>query len=154
MIDGRGISCEIALIWMSLDFTWTTVDWSSVMSLSSQATSHYQRPRSLSPYGVTRPEWVNGYMKTIGCNYISMPLTKQLDGSVCTPGQLQWVVNAAMLIDGSTIPLQKESWTGSFWDDGNVLGRKIWSNQRPMDCWCFWIHFRLSAINSLRRSDA
>ena len=62
MIDGWGISCEIALIWMSLDFTddqWTSVQ---VLAWCHQATSHYLSyclPRSLSPHGVTRPEWVN-----------------------------------------------------------------------------------------------
>ena len=61
MIDGWGISCEIALIWMSPDF----IDDQSlvqVMAWCHQATSHYLSqgwPRSLSPYGVTRPQWVN-----------------------------------------------------------------------------------------------
>ena len=53
VIDGWGISCEIALIWMSADFT---------DDQSTLATSHYLRqcwPRSLTPYGVTRPQWVN-----------------------------------------------------------------------------------------------
>ena len=55
VIDGWGISCEIAQIWMSLDFTddqWTLVQ---VMAWCNQTTSHYLRqcwPRSLSPYGV------------------------------------------------------------------------------------------------------
>ena len=61
VIDGWGISCEIALIWMSLD----TIDDQStlvqVMAWCRQATSHYLGqcwPRSLPPYGVTRPQWV------------------------------------------------------------------------------------------------
>ena len=61
VIDGWGISCEIALIWMSLDFTddqWTLFQ---VMAWCHQATSHYLSqcwPISLLPYGVTRPQWV------------------------------------------------------------------------------------------------
>ena len=39
----------------------------------------------------------NGHMKTMRCNYISMPLTKLLGDSVCTPGQLQSEVNVATL---------------------------------------------------------
>ena len=61
MIDGRGISCEIALIWLSLDFTDDQSTLVQVMAWCRQATSHYLSPcwpRSLSPYGVTRPEWV------------------------------------------------------------------------------------------------
>ena len=61
VIDGWGISCEIALIWMSLDFT---NDQSNiqVMVWCLQATSHYLSqcwPRSMPTYGITRPQWVN-----------------------------------------------------------------------------------------------
>ena len=63
VIDGWGICCasEIALIWMSLD----TDDQSTlvqVMAWCRQATSHYLSqcwPRSVSSYGITRPQWVN-----------------------------------------------------------------------------------------------
>ena len=61
VIDGWGIFCEIALIWMSLDFTDDQSTLVQVMARCRQATSHYlsQRwPRSLSPYGLTRPQWV------------------------------------------------------------------------------------------------
>ena len=60
VIDGWGISCEIAVMWMDfIDYQSTLVQ---VMAWCSQATSHYLSqcwPRSLSPYGVTRPQWVN-----------------------------------------------------------------------------------------------
>ena len=61
MIDGSGISCEIALIWMSLDFTDDQSTLVPVMAWCRQATSHYLSqcwPRSLSQYGVTRPQWL------------------------------------------------------------------------------------------------
>ena len=61
-IDGWGICSEIALIWMSLDFTDDQSTLVQVMAWCRQATSHYLSqcwPRSLSPYGVTRPQWVN-----------------------------------------------------------------------------------------------
>ena len=64
MIDGWGISSEIALIWMSLDFTDDQSTLVQVMAWCRQATSHYLIqcwPRSLSPYGVTRPQWVNSF---------------------------------------------------------------------------------------------
>ena len=52
LIDGWDSSCTISLIWMSLDFT---DDQSTLVQ------SHYLAqcwPRSLSPYGITRPQWV------------------------------------------------------------------------------------------------
>ena len=63
MIDGWGISCEIALIWI-LDFTDDKSTLVQVMAWCHQATSHYLShcwPRSLSPYGVTRPHWVSSF---------------------------------------------------------------------------------------------
>ena len=62
VIGGLGISCEIALIWISLDFTDDQSALVQVMAWCRQATSHYLSqcwPRSLSPCGVTRPQWVN-----------------------------------------------------------------------------------------------
>ena len=60
MIAAWGISCEIDLIWMSLDLT----DDQSGMAWCRQAISHYMNqcwPRSLPPYGISRPQWVNLY---------------------------------------------------------------------------------------------
>ena len=57
-----GISCDIALRWMSLDLTDDESTLVQVMAWCRQPTSHYLSqcwPGSLSPYGVTRPQWVN-----------------------------------------------------------------------------------------------
>ena len=62
MIDGWGISCELALKWMSLDFTDDQSTLVQVMALCRQATSHYLSqcwPRSMSPNGIIRPQWVS-----------------------------------------------------------------------------------------------
>ena len=62
VIVGWGISCEIALIWMSLDFTDNQSTLVQVMAWCHQATSHYLSQcwlRSASLYGVTRLQWVN-----------------------------------------------------------------------------------------------
>ena len=59
---GLGISHEISLRWMPLDLTGDKSTLVQVMAWCRQATSHYLSqcwPRSLSPYGVTRPQWVN-----------------------------------------------------------------------------------------------
>ena len=62
VIGGWGISCEIAPIWMSLEFTDDQSTLVQVLAWCRHATSHYLSqcwPRSLSSYGVTIPEWVN-----------------------------------------------------------------------------------------------
>ena len=62
MNDGWGISYEIALRWMSLDLTDDKSTLVHVMAWGRQAPSHYLSqcwPRSMSPNGVTRPQWVN-----------------------------------------------------------------------------------------------
>ena len=62
MIDDWGISCEIALTRKPQDLTDDKSTLVQVMAWCRQATSHYLSqcwPSSLSPYGVTRPQWVN-----------------------------------------------------------------------------------------------
>ena len=62
------VSCEIALRWLSLDLADDKSKLVQVMAWCRQATSHYLSqcwPRSLSPYGVTGPQWVK---RLISCN--------------------------------------------------------------------------------------
>ena len=62
VIDGWVISCELARRLMSLDLTDDKSTLVQVMAWCHQPTSHYLSqcwPRSLSPYGVIRPQWVN-----------------------------------------------------------------------------------------------
>ena len=71
VIDGWAISCELGLRWMSLDLTDDKSTLVQVMAWCRQATSHYLSqcwPRSLSPYGVTRPQLVNFAMSVIVCS--------------------------------------------------------------------------------------
>ena len=68
VIDGWAILCEIALIWVSQDFTDDQSTLVQVMAWCRQATSHNLSqcwPRSLSPYGVSRPQWVNEAVNTM-----------------------------------------------------------------------------------------
>ena len=63
--DIVSISSEIAIRWMPHEWHDLTDDNSTlvqVMAWCHQATSHYLSqcwPRSLLPYGITRPQWVN-----------------------------------------------------------------------------------------------
>ena len=74
MNGGWDISYEIALRWMPMDLT----DKSrlvQVMAWCRQATSHYLSqllPRSMSPNGVTRPQWVNNQSHTF--LYFKLPM--------------------------------------------------------------------------------
>ena len=64
VIDGWSISCKIVLKWMPMDLTDGKSTLVQVMAWCRQATSHYLSqcwPRSLSPYEVIRPQWVNQY---------------------------------------------------------------------------------------------
>ena len=66
-IDGLVISCNIALRWMSLDFT--TDQSINLDSGSSQASSHYLSqswPKFMMPYGIIRLQWVNSLAPRIG----------------------------------------------------------------------------------------
>ena len=72
VIDDWGISCEITLTWKPQDFTDDKSTLVQVMAWCHQATSHYLSqcwPSSLSPYGVTRPQWVkelnNAYVELL-----------------------------------------------------------------------------------------
>ena len=59
---GWSICNEIALRWMPLDLTDDKSILVQVMAWCRQATRHYPSqcwPRSISPNGVTRPQWVN-----------------------------------------------------------------------------------------------
>ena len=69
--DGWGSSCEIALKRISLDFTDDQSTLVQVMAWCRQATSHYLSqcwPRSMTPSGITRPQWVN-HQRNPGYHY-------------------------------------------------------------------------------------
>ena len=60
------ISCEIALWWMSLYLIDDKSTLVQVMAWCRQATSHYLSqcwPRSMTLYGITRPQWVKDYIE-------------------------------------------------------------------------------------------
>ena len=76
VVDGWGISCEIALVLMSLDFTNDQSTLVQVMAWCRQATSHYLSqcwPRSLLPlpFGVTSPQWVNTLRPRQNCRHFT-----------------------------------------------------------------------------------
>ena len=87
VITGWGISCEIALIWMSLDLTDDQSTLVQVMAWCREATSHYLRqcwPRSMSPCGVTRPQWVK-------CCFMGLIL-------IISAVDLWWIVDPSLLV--------------------------------------------------------
>ena len=61
-IGGSCLFCEIVLRWMSPDLADGRSTLVLVMAWCHQATSHYLSqcwPRSMSPHGVSGPQWVN-----------------------------------------------------------------------------------------------
>ena len=68
VIDGWAISCEIALIWLSLDLSDDKSTLVQVMAWYCQATIHYLKqcwPRSLSSYGITSPQRAKSFVLEI-----------------------------------------------------------------------------------------
>ena len=78
MICDWGIFCKIALRWMSMNLTDDKSTLVRVMAWCRQAASHYLSqcwPRSVSPYGVTRPRWVNcngSFLMQITCKCLGL----------------------------------------------------------------------------------
>ena len=106
VIDGWGISCEIALRWMSLGLTDDVSTLVQVMAWCHQATSHYLSQcwlRFMLPYGITGSQWVlKGlsvavwqpncwyYMDNESGNVIHPITQTPVSGSCCLPlGALQ-----------------------------------------------------------------
>ena len=61
----QSISCKIVLKWIPMDLTDCKSTLVQVMAWCRQATSHCLSqcwPRFMSPYGVTRPQWVKNQM--------------------------------------------------------------------------------------------
>ena len=122
MIDGWGISCEFALRWMSLDLTDDKTTLVQVMAWCRQATSHYLSqcwPRSLSPYGITRPQWVNS-------------LAIETCGSVFLNSFYELITWAIMwnLSQVSATEHWFRWWLGSIRKDTIT-----WANENPNPCW-------------------
>ena len=70
---GCDISSKITLRWTSLDLSDNKSTLDQVMAWCRQATSHYLNqcwPRSLPPYGVTRPQCVNWLRLVMYMNWV------------------------------------------------------------------------------------
>ena len=76
MTDNWGICFDIALRWMSLGLTDDVSTLVQVMAWWRQVTSHYLSqcwPRSMSPYGVTRPQYVKSYSFGVAWQNVKTP---------------------------------------------------------------------------------
>ena len=86
MIHGWGISCVIALLWMSLDFIDDQSTLVQIMAWCHQETSHYLSqcwPGSLSPYGITWSQWVISLAPTkFECKFTQVIFMRVIDGGL------------------------------------------------------------------------
>ena len=106
--DGCDISSEIALKLTSWDLSDDKSTLVQLMAWCHQATSHYLNqcwPKSLPPYGVTRPQWVNG-IQIAPVFEIATPLTLK-QGAAAAP-HFQ-ILDAALMGHLSTV-LAFEKW--------------------------------------------
>ena len=82
VIDSWGVSCELVLRWMLFDLIGGKSTLVQVMAWCRQAASHYPSqcwPRSLSSYGVTRPQWVKSWLRPLRYSVFHFILFKLLD---------------------------------------------------------------------------
>ena len=140
MTDGCDISSEIALRWTSLDLS----DMSTlvqVMAWCRQATSHYLNqcwPRSLQPYGVTRPQCVNTkeYLQITWKLKIHYVQTTRLEPwkYISTFFSL---TNLYIFIQGNTIENLSQMWWPRPSINPSVLHRNIPGElDQYYGCWC------------------
>ena len=154
MTDDWGISCKIALSWMPLDLTDDKSTLVQVTAWCRQATSHYLSqcwPRSLSPYGVTRPQWVN-----------QSPLVPHICISELGQHWFRWWLGS----DGDCLASShylNQSWVIVKWTLRNKLQWNFNQNIKPffhksasenIICKVAPILSRARGVNSLRLSDA
>ena len=87
---------------MPLDLTDDKSTLVQVMAWCFQSPSHYLSqcwPRSLSPYGVTRPQWVKTAFTVMFMTLIIIQIT-------CLPSNNMFVMYAAMTCPASTTPIR------------------------------------------------
>ena len=84
-------SCEVGLRWVPQDLTDDQSTLVQVMAWCHQATSHYLIQcwaRSMSPYGVTRPQWVNLMLHSAGQHMMATHV-----GLILAPNKHQAISN-------------------------------------------------------------
>ena len=155
LIDGWSISYKIVLKWMPMDFTDGKSTLVQVMAWCRQATSHYLSecwPRSLSPYGFTRPQCVNTLRlnqnghnfadDTLKCIFLTLKSSEALN-----PRELCYYISRSSFVF-IQIWLQCITWGPikiiSF-DSGNglALNRQqalTWISDDPVQLWKYMCH--------------
>ena len=136
---GSVISCEMALSWLSLDLTDNQSTLAQVMAWCRQATSHYLsqcRHRSMSAYGVTRPQWVDSFY--FGrCDYVYFKHNLGIDrGWVGLWGFLWWAPSAKRKDHHGV----SSGWS-SVWHHSNTGLSSTQYEQIPiiLGVWPFWL---------------
>ena len=171
MIDGWGISCEIALIWMSMDFTDDQLTLVQVMAWCRQATSHYLSQcwlSSLSPYGVTRPQWVKTHqIPKLKCFSSRLAVVFAVYWSQVLSGEWRcswssanrrcsnyiWVINKCIAYYGATYIrgfridtffTQSCKWFDKVlnWKDQHALDKHDKGSMVCFMCWIIWKTYR------------
>ena len=171
VIDGWGISCEIAQIWTSLDFTHDQSTLVQVMAWCHQATSHYLSqwwPRSLLPYDVTRPQWVNtphlrhGMFGTNSQYHDGWCLSPCITKSLVDVLDSAWVIDLSSLIFSAPtrpfIPQSAKPYQIPFWciiheRDSEFSLQDIQTSTHHFDIWqqCWWDASQIT-VNSNHKS--
>ena len=116
MIDGLGIFVEIDFRLILLDLTNEKSTLVQVMAWCGQATSHYLSqcwPRSMSPNGVSRPQWVNN-----GISLAYSPYQDLLNNAISVMEQIGMIFNEIFYL--MTVCLSEGSNNGNASRDESV----------------------------------
>ena len=137
MIDDWGISCEIVLRWKSLDLTDDKARLAQVMTWCHLATVHYLRqcwPRSMAPFGVTGPWWLDTLRPERNCYHFGGNIFKFV--YLTDNGWIEW--------DFSEI----YSWVAIWWWVLTLV-QVVWPEPvSPSDPWHHMVSLGRSALNN------
>ena len=116
-----GSHCEIALRWMPQNLPNEKSALVQVMAWCHQAASHYLSQcwlRSISPYGVTKPQWVNTLRLRQNGQQNNSALDKCHHRSIC---EVCSVTKALLQIDGLLQERHNSSALDEIWSSGLVF---------------------------------
>ena len=137
MIGVFRYSYNNTLIWMSLDLTDDKSTLVQVMAWCHQATSHYLSqcwPRSVSPYGITRQQWVKLFMSQLDNAYLLIS-----NWGLC-PVFVYHQPNLTMFsLEFETLRLEQNGW-----HNADKIWKCIFLNESP----CISIHISSKFVSN------
>ena len=146
MTDGCYISSEIALRWTSQDLNDDMSTLVQVMAWWRQATSHYLSqccPRSLSPYSITRSQWVK--LKSCRVSFVhnlfrSWMMIDDDNLMIVIKIDWWWLIMKIMINEHNSLHFGNWSWLLIDW---LLIIWWSWMMIMRFDWWCYWLIMKI-----------